>query len=63
MPSTVYLLRAESDTAQAWIDEHIPEDATRFGGGVAVEHRYIGDIVEGMIEDGLKPKVDFSVQG
>ena len=63
MPSTVYLLRAESDTAQAWIDDHIPEDATRFGGGVAVEHRYISDIVKGMIEDGLKPEVDFSVQG
>jgi len=23
-------------------DQHIPEDATWLGGGVAVEHRYIG---------------------
>jgi len=61
MPS-VYLLRAESDAERTWIDEHISEDALRFGGGVAVEHRYIDDIVEGMLTDGLEPNTDFSVQ-
>jgi len=60
--SSVYLLRAESDAGQVWIDEHISEDAMRFGGGVAVEHRYIRDIVDGMLTDGLEPGTDFSVQ-
>ena len=51
---TVYLLFATSSAGESWLDEHIPEDATWFGGGVAVEHRYVGDIVSGAINDGLR---------
>jgi hypothetical protein len=51
---TVYLLRPVSPTGAAWVDEHIPEDATWFGGAVVVEHRYIRDIVVGAVTDGLR---------
>lgn len=50
---TIFLLRPVSSAGQAWIDEHIPEDAQSLGNAVAVEHRYIEDIVEGALEDGL----------
>ena len=39
--------------AREWVQEHIPEDAATFAGGIAVEARCIGDIVDGAIADGL----------
>jgi len=51
---TVYLLRPVSRAGTAWVDEHIPEDAAWFGGAVAVEHRYIRDIVVVAVADGLR---------
>jgi hypothetical protein len=50
---TIYLLFATSPCGEAWIDEHLPEDAIEFIGGIAIEHRFIGDIVRGAIADGL----------
>jgi hypothetical protein len=50
---TVYLLRPVSPAGAAWVEQHIPDDATWFGGAVAVEHRFIGPIVEGATGDGL----------
>lgn len=50
---TLYILKPNTDEAKTWIDAHIPEDAQRWGGGVAVEHRYINDIVVGIQSDGL----------
>jgi len=49
----VYLLRPVSQVGEAWTDEHIPPDATWFGGAVVVEHRYIASIVTGAVSDGL----------
>lgn len=50
---TLYILRPNTDEAKAWVDEHIPADAQRWSGGVAVEHRYIGAIVDGIRADGM----------
>jgi len=50
---TVYLLRPLTPAAFDWIEEHIPEDAQRLGTAIAVEHRYIGPIAEGILADGL----------
>ncbi len=50
---TVYLLRPLTPAAFDWIEEHIPKDAQRLGNAVAIEHRYIGPIAEGILEDGL----------
>jgi len=51
---TVYLVDWLTAKGKAWIAEKLPDDAQRFGDSVAVEHRYIGDIVQGMIADGLR---------
>ena len=50
---TLYLLRPVSRAASAWVEEHLPADATWFGGAVVVEHRYIGPIIGGAIGAGL----------
>jgi hypothetical protein len=49
----VYLLRPLTPAGFDWVEEHIPEDAQRLGNAVAVEHRYISDIVAGIQDDGL----------
>ncbi len=50
---SVYLLRPLTPAALDWIEEHIPEDAQRLGTAIAVEHRYIAPIAEGIVADGL----------
>jgi len=50
---TVYLFKPLTPAARAWVDEHLPTDATWWCGAVVVEHRYMGSIVVGAIDDGL----------
>lgn len=50
---TIYLLRPRSQAAEAWVDDNLPRDVMYFGDAVAIEHRYIGDIADGIINDGL----------
>ena len=51
---TLFLVFPETDGAREWIDEHVTGEVTWFGNALVVEHRYIRDLVAGMIEDGLK---------
>ena len=50
---TIYLLQPHTAAATEWIAEHISDDAQFMGDAVAVEHRYIGNIVQGIQRDGL----------
>jgi hypothetical protein len=50
---SVFLLIPNTEAAEAWVAEHIPADAQTLGKGIAVEHRYIGDVLHGIQEDGL----------
>ncbi len=50
---TVYLLQPVSDSATAWLDEHIGDDAQWLGRALAIEHRYVGNVLAGITEDGL----------
>jgi len=50
---TLYVLMPLSEGGREWIDGHIAEDAICIGSGVAVEHRYIEDILQGIVDDGL----------
>jgi hypothetical protein len=50
---SIFLLQPISDRALAWIHEHLPPDAPRFGSSVVVEHRFVADIVTGIRDDGL----------
>ena len=51
--SSLYLLTPVSDAAIAWADQHIDPDALGLGNAIAVEHRFIGDIIGGIRSDGL----------
>lgn len=50
---TIYLVHGISEAGKEWMTDHLPEDAQTLGKAVAVEHRYIEDIVNGMRNDGL----------
>ena len=58
---TVYLVRPLSPEGEEWLDENTPDDAPRLGNSLAVEWRYIDDILSGMLLDGLVAGVDFEV--
>lgn len=50
---SIFIVTPVSEDAKGWVEEHIPDDAQWFGSGFVVEHRYVADIVDGMIADGL----------
>jgi hypothetical protein len=50
---SVSLLRPITRAAHAWIDEHLPADASWFGGAFAIDQRYIGVIIRGAIQNAL----------
>ena len=53
---TVYLVHPLTQAAKDWIQEHVGqpgEDVSYLGDALAVEHRYVGDLVAGMQADGL----------
>jgi hypothetical protein len=49
---SILQFRALTPEAEAWVEEHIPEDAW-FGGGFVCEPRFAVDIIDGMYEAGL----------
>jgi hypothetical protein len=50
---SIFLLRANTNVGQEWLDDHIGDDAQTWGGAIVIEHRYITDVVSGAINDGL----------
>ncbi len=56
--NSVYLLQAVSDECQAWMDTHI-ETEMSFAGGIPIETRYLGDILEGLPAEGFAYKADY----
>jgi hypothetical protein len=53
---SICLLTPLTPAADDWVNEHLPDDLTTFGASIAVEHRYIAPIVDGIINDGLTVK-------
>jgi hypothetical protein len=50
---SIFLVRPLTDAAKTWIKENVDPEAQYHGDALAVEHKYIQDIVDGMIENGL----------
>jgi hypothetical protein len=50
---SIIMLPPLTPAARGWVQDHLPEDAMRFGRGIAVEPRYIDDIADGAEADGL----------
>jgi len=49
---SIFLLQSHTVEARAWVEEHVDPDHQEWAGGVVVEHRYIRDLVEGIVADG-----------
>ena len=49
----IFILTPHTEAGRDWADTHIPDDAQTVGASIAVEHRYIADIVRGIQGDGL----------
>lgn len=52
---SIVVLKAVTPSAQDWVDEHIAtdDDTQYFGGGIVIEPRYAGDILDGIAADDL----------
>jgi len=59
---SVYLLTPVNKEVEEWIEENVYcENWQRLGRGMGIKYRYITDIVKGLIEEGFKNEVDFTV--
>jgi len=50
---SLFLLFPLSQSAQSWVEEHLPTDVQWFGNAVVIENRYVWAILEGIQNDGL----------
>ena len=51
---SVFLFQPLTAAAEAWIAEHVSDDAIRYAGALVVEPRYARDLAAGMLADGLR---------
>ena len=58
----MYIVTPITAKAKQWVDDNAGiEDWQWLGGGFAVDHHFIDDLIDGMIENELLPKQDFEV--
>ena len=50
---TIYTLFGNTPAGTDWLTDNLPEDAMMFGNAYVVEHRYVGDIIDGAMNDGM----------
>ena len=50
---SICLLTPLSAQALDWVENNLPKERQTWGGGIVIEPRYVDDIVEGFMEDGL----------
>jgi hypothetical protein len=55
---SIVLVRPLTDSASEWIDANVDVNAQWWAGAVACEPRYVSDIVNGMLSDGLVLSID-----
>ncbi len=51
---TIWLFIPQTPAASQFLSDHIHEDAQYFGPSLAVEHRYVYDLLIGLREHGLR---------
>ena len=59
--ASVYLITPLTRECEDWLKENVSEDAMYLGHSLAVEHRYVEDLVEGLEREGFKYQSDFEV--
>ena len=51
---SIFLFCPHSPRGSEWIRDNVSDDAQWWGSMLVVEHRYALDLVQGMLNDGLK---------
>ncbi len=51
---TLYLLIPNTPRAREWVRDNLPLDHMKYDDASVIEHRYIGDIIEGIQADDLE---------
>lgn len=51
---SIVLLTPTTDTGREWLTNAVDDEAQWFGPSLAVERRYVEDIVTGAVNDGLE---------
>jgi hypothetical protein len=51
---SIFVCIPDTDEGKDWIDQNISDDAMPWGRGIVIEHRFVGDIIQGAINDGLE---------
>lgn len=59
----IYIINPTNQEAYDWLRSVISEDSTWIGRALAVEHRYIADIINGIHQDGWETNVRLRKQG
>ena len=55
---SVVLFHPLTDAARDWLSDNVGDDAMYLGDALACEHRFAGDLADGMVCDGLGIDVD-----
>lgn len=50
---SIIVLTPQTDAAEAWVAENLPEDAQTWGRGTVIEARYFEPIFDGIVADEL----------
>ena len=50
----LYLLIPNTVRAEQWVQDNLPQDHTKYDDASVIEHRYIGDIIDGIRADDLE---------
>ena len=59
--ASVYLITPLTKECQEWLKENVSEDAQYLGLSLAVEHRYVEDLIGGLEQQGFKYERDFEI--
>lgn len=51
---SLVLVRPLTAAAREWLDEHVAEESQWFGGALACEPRYVGELLAALVADGLE---------
>lgn len=51
---TIFLVRPLTEAAFEWVADHVSGESQWFGNALAVEHRYVAALTQGMMDDGLE---------
>ena len=57
---TLYLLIPNTPRAKEWVRVNLPQDHMKYDDASVIEHRYIGDIIEGIQADDLEIAVSIA---